>query len=187
MAVKPWDVVITDIEGNGLYHDVTRVHCAVAIDVMTEDVLEFGPDSIEDYLELLRGCKLKCGHNVLDYDFPSLEKLHGLITPVDQVCDTLVVSRMLFPERPGGHSLDAWGKSLGEAKIDYRARAVELELIEANAPKGAEFQVYHPEMLVYCRQDGRVNLRVLQKMLHHLGWTLEELIQFSQEVQLYNG
>jgi len=31
------------------------------------------------------------------------------------------VSRLLEPTRDGGHSLDAWGKTLGVAKLDYKA------------------------------------------------------------------
>lgn len=185
MTVNKWDVVITDIEGNGLYHEVDRLWCAVVIDVPSGDVEEYTEDQMDAYLERLQSCKLKCGHNILDYDFPTLEKLCGFSTPVEETCDTLVVSRMLFPERPGGHSLEAWGRLLGEPKIDYRAKAEELGLVQPTDPKGAEFKIYHPEMLVYCVQDGRVNLRVLQQMLKHLGWSLEDLINFSKEVSLY--
>lgn len=186
MTINKWDVVITDIEGNGLYHDVDTIWCSTVICVSTGEEREFGPGQLEEYLEFLRGCRLKCGHNVLDYDFPTLEKLCGLVTPVEEVCDTLVLSRMIFPERPGGHSLDSWGKALGEQKIDYRAKAEELGLVEPNAPKGAEFKIYHPYMLTYCTQDGRVNLKMLKHALNYLGWSLEELINFSKEVQLYN-
>ena len=185
--VEPWDIVVTDIEGDGLYYDVTVAHCAVIIDVLTGEALEYGPDQIGEYLKKLHECKLMCGHNVLDYDFPSLFKLYGFTTTVEHVCDTLVLSRLIYPERNGGHSLASWGKSLGEPKTDWRAEAESLGLCRPNDPRGAEFKVYHPRMLAYCTQDGRVNLKMLREVLKYMGWTLDELLEYSKEVQLYNG
>jgi hypothetical protein len=92
---------------------------------------------------------------------------------------------MIFPERPGGHSLKSWGQSLGCAKIDWRAKAEELGLCAPGDPRGAEFKTYHPEMLEYCKQDGVVNLKMLKAVLKYLGWSLDDLLEFSKEVKLY--
>lgn len=182
--VKPWEIVVTDIEGNGLYYEVDTIWCGVCIDVLTGEIVEFGPHQIDQYLEFLNG-KILVGHNLLDYDLPVLLRLFGFRYTVDQIFDTLVMSRLQFPERPGGHSLGAWGQALGEPKIDWRAKAEELGLCSAKDPKGAEFKIWHPEMLVYNKQDCKVNLKVLKAMLKHLGWTLEDLRDYIKEVDLY--
>ena len=74
------------------------------------------------------------------------------------VTDTLVLSKTLNPTR-AAHSIEYFGKLVGDPKIDWRAKAVELGLIEANAPKGAEFKKYHPEMIVYNKQDCRTGIK----------------------------
>lgn len=124
-------------------------------------------------------------HNGIDYDLLVL-KLLGLLKyeisneygksstingkPV-KITDTLVVSKCLNPDRYGGHSLDEWGVRVGLNKIDWRARAIELGLISHSAPKGAEFQQYHPEMLVYCERDTEVNVKTLLKLEAEMeGW-----------------
>ena len=184
MKVKSWEIIVTDIEGNGLYQEVDTIWCAVCLDVVTGEDVTFGPQEIDLYLEFLQG-KVLVGHNLIDFDLPVLLKLFGMKYTIDQVFDTLVMSRLQFPDRPGGHSLGAWGQALGEPKIDWRAKAEELGLCSPKDPKGAEFKVYHPEMLVYNKQDCKVNLKVLKAMLKHLGWTLEDLRDHIREVDLY--
>lgn len=127
-------------------------------------------------------------HNGIDYDLLAL-KLLGILTyeiSLDpekpstingkpcKITDTLVVSKCLNPDRYGGHSLDEWGKRVGMEKIDWRAKAIELGLIDPTAPKGAEFATYHPEMLVYCERDTEVNVKVYWALIEEMGdwnWT----------------
>lgn len=180
VMIKPFEIVVTDLEGNGLYHQGDRVHCAVIIDAPTGTIHEYGPDDLERYLEDLSTAKMCIGHNLCDYDFPYLEKLLGFSWTKDQVFDTLVLSRLLFPDRPGGHSLGAWGERLGEQKIDWRAKAVELGLISVNAPRGAEFITYHPAMLDYCAQDGIVNLKLMNFFMKQLGWNWKDVLEWRK-------
>jgi DNA polymerase I-like protein with 3'-5' exonuclease and polymerase domains len=65
-----------------------------------------------------------------------------------QVCDTLVLSRLLSPSLEGGHSLDAWGKRLGFLKGEFNDWDGGLT----------------PEMEEYCIQDTLVT----QKLYEHL-------------------
>lgn len=124
-------------------------------------------------------------HNGIDYDFLVLkllfrEKFNYVFSHIKgqkatlngrevELIDTLVVSKTLNPDRYGGHSLDEWGKRLGEQKTDWRAEAVELGLIEYTAPKGAEFAVYHPRMLEYCVQDTNVTVKLFWKLIEEMG------------------
>lgn len=123
------------------------------------------------------------GHNILDFDLLAL-KLLGLLKyeisnefgkpstingkPV-KITDTLVLSKCLNPDRYGGHSLDEWGKRVGSHKVDWRAQAIELGLITHSAPKGAEFQQWHPKMGDYCEQDTLTNVHALNKLIAEMG------------------
>ena len=82
------------------------------------------------------------GHNIIEFDIPILERLFGLRIS-GKVTDTLVLSRLLYPDRPGGHSLGAWGERLRFPKGEFN-----------------DFQGYSTDMLEYCRQDVRVNAAV---------------------------
>ena len=85
------------------------------------------------------------GHNIIGFDLPALWKTTGEWKTVPLVLDTLTVSRFLWPERYGGHSLQAWGQRLGNAKIEYTGGWEEA----------------NEEMMEYCKQDVLLNLDVL--------------------------
>src|SRR5699024_8668194 len=70
-----------------------------------------------------------------------------------RLVDTHVVSRLLDPDRFGGHSLKAYGEELGDNKIDYRQNLIDLGVMEGTEPRGHEFTFYHESMVEYCIQD----------------------------------
>lgn len=157
--------------------------CAVAIDIDTEEVYEFvGQQEIQEkFIPMLRDkVTTLIGHNIIDFDMLALKMgFSDFDYEIGETCyinereveiiDTLVLSKVLNPDRYGGHSLDEWGKRLGLAKIDWRARAIELGLIAANAPHGAEFQQFHPEMVKYNRRDVEVNVKLYFALLEEMG------------------
>jgi DNA polymerase I-like protein with 3'-5' exonuclease and polymerase domains len=106
---------------------------------------------------------------------------------VDSVCgvpmtitDTLVMSKTLNPTR-AAHSIDYFGRLLGLEKIDWRAKAVELGLCAANDPPGAEFKTYHPEMLVYCKRDCYVGIKVWKFLMNEWGtWKWDNAYQLEK-------
>src|SRR5690606_29699808 len=79
--------------------------------------------------------------------------------------DTVILSRLANPDRPGGHGLDIWGKRVGEHKTDYRKQCIEEGYILATDPKGEEFKNYNPLMLPYCVQDTRSNAKMFEVIL----------------------
>jgi DNA polymerase I len=99
-----------DLETNGLLEAVTRVHCAVAIDLATEELLQFGPailkertGSIEDFLVLYQDAELLSGHNIIGYDCAVIEKLYGLpIPPAKKLLDTLNLAKLIFSDIKAG-------------------------------------------------------------------------------------
>ncbi len=108
--------IAIDIETN-MAHDV--IHLAVTQDIDTGEVRVWkAPTGLWDYL---KDATLIAAHNGVSFDFPVLNRLWKTKIGLKQAYDTLIVSRLLEPTRDGGHSLDAWGKTLGVAKLDYKA------------------------------------------------------------------
>jgi DNA polymerase I len=108
--------IAIDIETN-MAHDV--IHVCVTQDIDTGEVKVWkAPTGLWDYL---KDATLIVAHNGISFDFPILNKLWKTKIGLKKAYDTLVVSRLLEPTRENGHSLDAWGKELGQEKIDYAA------------------------------------------------------------------
>lgn len=146
--------IVLDIETN-TNHD--KIWMAVTRNIDTGDVKVWKEASgLQKYLD---SCDLIIMHNGICFDAPVLRETWKTSIMPSQVCDTLVLSRLLSPSLEGGHSLDAWGKRLG-------------------FPKG-EFSDWDggltPEMEEYCIQDTLVT----QKLYEHLTSELK-LNKFDQ-------
>lgn len=98
----------------------TLIHLAVTQDIDNANDVRLWRSGagLWDYL---KDADLIAAHNGISFDFPLLNKLWGTKIGLKQAYDTLVVSRLLEPTREGGHSLDAWGNTLGVKKLDYKA------------------------------------------------------------------
>ena len=108
--------IALDIETN-MAHDV--IHLCVTQDIDTQEVKVWkAPTGLWDYL---KDATLIVAHNGISFDFPILNRLWKTKIGLKKAYDTLVVSRLLEPTREGGHSLDAWGQTLGVKKLDYKA------------------------------------------------------------------
>lgn len=116
------------------------------------------------------------GHNIIGFDAPILNRLWKTKIGLKKVSDTLILSRLLDPSREQGHSLEAWGKSLGKEKIDYAVRWEQL-MGRKQAYKGECFD--HPDMDLleeYCIADVEVTERLYNQLTSEL-----ERKQFSQD------
>lgn len=108
--------IALDIETN-MAHSV--IHLCVTQDIDTGEVRTWNnPTGLWDYL---KDATLIAAHNGISFDFPILNKLWKTKIGLKQAYDTLVVSRLIEPTRENGHSLDAWGQTLGVKKLDYKA------------------------------------------------------------------
>jgi len=138
--------LVFDIEGNGLYDDVTTVHCIVTTDIDTNttftaaDHYSYGKMTIDEMLEYMAEADELIGHNIIEYDLPTLFKLKGFKYK-GKVTDTLVMSRLFNPDLPGGHSLGEWGKRLGKDK-----------------PGHEDWSKISHEMVYRCQEDVGINI-----------------------------
>jgi DNA polymerase I-like protein with 3'-5' exonuclease and polymerase domains len=58
-------------------------------------------------------------HNGISFDAPILNRLWSTKIRLSQCRDTLIMSRLMNPNRENGHSLAAWGNNLGYPKIEF--------------------------------------------------------------------
>ena len=167
---KSGPVLLFDLEADGLLPAISQVHCMVLVEITPEvrslacsstsssliPVEKYRPQEIPQAINRLKKAGTLVGHNIIGYDLPALWKVRGGWNSVPLVLDTLVVSRFQWPERPWGHSLEGWGKHLGNEKIEFN-----------------DYETYSEEMLEYCAQDVLVNLDVLMELEKEHGSPLE--------------
>lgn len=196
--------------------DDFKIHCVVFIDVDTDKEYCFVGEEVKNIKSfLLENCDELIAHNSISYDHMVVMAALGLDFEIDEfqgetgtyynlkrdslcgkpvtITDTLVMSKTLNPDRTQ-HSIEYFGKLLGLEKIDWRAKAIELGLITSNAPKGAEFKTYHPEMLEYNKRDCRVGIKVWKFLLKEWGewkwqdaYELEKMVAFIITHQEHRG
>lgn len=164
--------VIIDIEANNLLQPSLdysvmpfrlkpdfKLWCVVVMDVDTghKTTLRLDQCTRENIDNALLGATEIIGHNIVAYDLPVLRLLglmdYSIAYPDAGSCkvngrdvvvtDTLVWSKLLDPDRFGGHSLEAWGNRLGDYKLDFH-----------------DFSQYSEEMVTYCEQDVAVNRKM---------------------------
>jgi len=149
--------IVLDIETNSR-HDV--IWLCVTRNIETNEVKVWKQASgLQEYLE---SCDLIIMHNGINFDCQVLKETWKVIPKLSQVCDTLVLSRLLNPSLEGGHSLDAWGQRLGFLKGDF-----------CDWDAG-----WSQEMEDYCIQDTLVT----QKLYEHLTYELASQ-EFSTQSQ----
>ena len=163
--------IAIDIETN-MAHDV--IHLAVTQDIDTGEVKVWkAPTGLWDYL---KDATLIAAHNGISFDFPILNKLWKTKIGLKQAYDTLIVSRLLEPTRLGGHSLDAWGETLGVKKLDYKA-TWQWMVNREEAYSGECFDAPVDVLLEhYCVRD----VSVLRTLFTHLETVVVDKC-FSQE------
>ena len=159
-----------------------RLWCIVIRDIDSDEVtiLESSSgDSItkSDVASALEGASEIIAHNGIKFDFITL-KLFGVfdyevgyLNQSDKLfgvsvkfVDTLIRSRLYNPDRYGGHSLNAWGKGLGEFKGDFK-----------------EFHTYSKDMVEYCVQDTKVTSLIYKELEQeysaYKGWEKPERLE----------
>lgn len=156
--------IIMDIETDGLLENVTKIHCLSYLNIDTEgndvitllDYKEMKELLLQDNLEI-------CGHNIIRYDIPVLEKLLDLDIK-SRLIDSLALSWYLYPSKLK-HGLEQWGDELGVPKPpieDWNNLSIE-------------------DYVNRCESDVRINSLLFQKQLSYLG------ILYEQNIDKING
>lgn len=163
-------MLVFDIETDGLLDTVTKVHCMVIQDHTTGEMFTYRPHEISKGVEKLLQADCICGHNVIAFDIPVLEKLYGVSFNHDHVVDTLVLARLVYSNINdvdaglirkgilpsnlyGRHSLKAYGYRLGELKGTYAEDTEDC------------WAVFNEEMLKYNQQDVIVTAKLYDKLV----------------------
>lgn len=89
-----------DIETDGLYDQVTKIHCIVIHDIQKDKTYCYNPAHITDAIHHLKTADVLIGHNIIFYDIPVIEKLFPGLLPTKDVklIDTLVCTRLIWPK-----------------------------------------------------------------------------------------
>ena len=173
--------------------DSFKIWCIVTKDIDTKEVRVFNQDEIlSEFVQYYKQASVIISHNGINYDMLVLKLFADLDYSIEpdivagknvEIIDTMILSKVLNPDRLGGHSLDSWGKRLNNNKIDYRQKLIELGAMQGNEPKGHEFSFFHPEMLVYCQQDVNLTEAVYFELLKEKGnWPWEDAISLEKSV-----
>ena len=153
-----------DIETDGL--DAKEIYCVVARDLDEKRTYTFTPKTIENCKQLLESADILVFHNGVSFDAPVLKRLLNINIPIDKIRDTLILSQMTNPVREGGHSLDAWGKSLGYKKIEFN-----------------DWSGYSDTMLKYCIRDVEITERVYNALIPELKRFSPRSIRLEHQVR----
>ena len=138
-------IAIVDIETDSL--QPTLIHCIVAKDLQTEEVLVWDYNNLDNFKHWTKTIDRFVMHNGISFDAPNLNRLLGTEIKLEQTIDTLVLSQLFNPIRDKGHSLQAWGERLGHYKMEYE-----------------DFSQYSESMLEYCKNDVELTHQVYNKL-----------------------
>ena len=203
-----------DVETDGLLDNLTHIKCLNIINNETGREYRFTDfeayqdavtgatipvetprdGCIEKGLALLNGADEICGHNIVGFDIPAIQKVYPYWKPAGRVFDTQIISRLVYtdiidrdtiasrkgkldlpPKLKGKrHSLAAWGVRLGEElKDDFNPANFNPKWSWNNYP-------FSKECDDYCMQDVRVNVTVVV----HMKKRLEEMGGWDEAVKL---
>lgn len=150
--------LIFDIEADNLLDKATKIHCIVCKDMLTgkqhifhDEVDERADieqaDAIVHGVRFLSEADVIVGHNIISYDIPTIQKFYPRFKP-KKVIDTLTLSRLFYPDRQNGHSLESWAPNFSKQKV-----------------QNEDWSVLTPEILKRCQSDVEINLDLYNKLI----------------------
>ena len=171
-------MIVVDIEANGLMPDVNEVWCMCMHNTENGEKYSFPPDILDEGLLVLDSNDTIIGHNFIGYDLPVLKMVRGYDYH-GTIIDTMILSQLLYPERPGGHSLAAWGERLGFPKVEHE-----------------DWSQYSKEMLHRCEVDVELTRLVYETLCNEAGemfvgtpmakYNFSPLVKAEEQREAYN-
>lgn len=165
--------LVFDIETDGLYNNVTQIHCVAIKDLDNGETYVFNDqgnrEPIVRAVTMLEEAETIIGHNVIGYDIPVIQKFYAFFQP-PRVLDTLLLSRLYHPnireidstrnwlhmplQLYGRHSLESYGYRLGEYKGGFA--------------KQTDWKEWSQDMEDYMVQDVQVTHKLWQHFQKYL-------------------
>lgn len=168
--------LIFDIETDGLLDQMTKIHCIVAKDIDSNEVHIFRPNQIDGGIKLLSQASLLIGHNIINFDIRAIIKLYPNFKPRHQIRDTLIMSRLAYPNLAERDSINLNNKAVKMNREDFQrwdsnkekyvsavgshsleAWGLRLKHKKGDYGKENDWSTFSEEMLEYCIQDLSVN------------------------------
>ena len=160
------EILIFDLETDGLIEDVTTIHCLSIYDLATKTTITYNDQGnkqpISRGVQRLEDSDCIIGHNIIGYDCCILRKLNPWYDDPACIIDTLLLSRLYHTDMMevdkkskwknmplqlyGRHSLESYGYRLGEYK--------------GNFGKTTDWKEWSQEMEDYCEQDVQVTTKL---------------------------
>lgn len=172
--------IVYDCETDGLLPELTVVDCLVLHDLDTGERERFadqpGHTPIELGVRKLEAAQMRFAHNALGFDERAIKKVFPWYNPKGFLVDTLVVTRVLWPDIKkqldfklnkkgklpghlmGRHTLESWGYRIGNFKGEY------VEWCRENGIADP-WKTWRPEKLDYCDQDVDVLVTLIERCL----------------------
>lgn len=164
--------LVIDIEANSL-ENPTEIWVIVCKDIDTGIYHVFrevtkNAEAHQAFLALLADCSCLIGHYILGYDLVVLRDLLQVQFDINNVIDTLIVSRLADYSRPYGHSIETYG-------------------IEFGFPKGKNhfpdfFKKWSQELEIYCVRDVDICYRIYSLYLRYIN-DYRNSIKLEQDFQ----
>jgi DNA polymerase I len=121
--------------------------------------------SVQTLTPLLDIADRVIGHNIMGFDAPVLNKVWKTKIGWNKLKDTLIMSRLLNPALEDGHSLAAWGKRLGNKKVEYSRI---WHWLTGNEYDKKSTKPYDEPMdnlnKFYCKQDVSLTVELFAKL-----------------------
>ena len=169
--------IVFDLETNGLYNDVTRIHCLAihwSNDNRTESFndepytknpkdLPMGSSySITTGISWLEVADVLIGHNIINFDLPIIRKLYPWFNPTGVIIDTLLLSRLYHPNLLDIDKKHNWKHMPLQlyGRHSLEAYGYRLNEYKGNFSKTTDWKEWSKEMQDYCIQDVAVTTKL---------------------------
>jgi len=139
--------LIADLEANGLLDEVSKIHQITTIDADTGELHSYNGNNVIAGVQRLCDADRIVGHNFIGYDIPAIRIVYAVEIDPRKVIDTLILSKLGNPDRPGGHTLASWGERLGHPKVEHE-----------------DWETWSPEMEHRCNEDTRITHKVFERL-----------------------
>ena len=175
--------LVVDIEANELLENADTIWCIVAKELGIDEWSYYANTDL-DTLQLIQGYKSVAEYRSLSQFFVFLSQAPFLIFhngygydraltlklypdwQAPHIEDTFILSSLFEPDRPGGHSLEQWGKDLGLWKQEHE-----------------DWSRFSIEMLQRCFRDVEITEKVwLPLKKERDSWDWEEAIRIEYTV-----